>query len=323
MNNIALQSIKIRNDIPLIEARKIVRRISGSRKHHIFRETPNFYFFRILPKTHFKKNSLFTKKYDKDVSLIYGKLDLYYGGGFFDFIKNPIGTIKEAFRSIPSKLNNISTQTLEKFGNNIIKSMEIARTPLNNILEGALNTLSLGKFNELKKKYGYDKMFHLSLIVDVGEKVIIEKNEVVNIEPLSQSKTLNKNSEFLQVPINKNITLNELIEKTRQYMGNTKFYDYSAFENNCQNFIISVLESNAILTNKEKDFILQDAKAIGDDMKKSGFGFVNKITNGITKLGSFTSRLLGRGKKQKHDKNIKKFRDIVIKLIKERKFKFL
>ena len=71
-----------------------------------------------------------------------------------DVLRDPIGTIKEAFAGVPTKYNNVSRRTLEKFGNEQIRTLQIARTPLTPMLGVLINTISLGKWNELLSKYG-------------------------------------------------------------------------------------------------------------------------------------------------------------------------
>ena len=36
------------------------------------------------------------------------------------------------------------------------------------------------------------------------------------------------------------------MEKTKEYMGDKKFFGYSAKDNNCQDFIVAILRSNSI-----------------------------------------------------------------------------
>lgn len=54
---------------------------------------------------------------------------------------------------------------LEQVGNEEIKTLEIVRTPLSSFTKGFLNTISLGQFEKISKKY-YDEMFHLSLWIN-------------------------------------------------------------------------------------------------------------------------------------------------------------
>lgn len=246
----------------------------------------------------------------------------FKGKGIMDVLKDPIGTIKEGLYEIPTKLNNISTNTLKELGTKNIKALTIIRSPLKKHWENALNVLSLGKFKEIQKKLGYDKLFHLSLLADVEDKIIIiEKNEVIHIAPIDK-EAIDKNTEYLNVSLNNKLTLDVLIDNTLKGMGSTEFYDYDALgvngkqPNNCQNFIMQILNYNKILTQKEKNFIYQDMTPITEELKNQGVGFVPNMLKFITNTGSRVSRFIGKGKKGKKKESIYDF-------ILNNKFRFL
>ena len=141
------------------------------------------------------------------------------GAGLTDLINNAREYLRELSSDIPTKLNNISSQTLKQYGNNAIQNITIMRSPLKSHWINSLNALSMGKFEELKQAYGFDKLYHLSLIVQAGETIIIEKNEVIKIAPFDQNNISNQ-ADFLNVPLmGKSITLNEMINNTKAFMG--------------------------------------------------------------------------------------------------------
>lgn len=223
------------------------------------------------------------------------------GKGILDVIKNPIATVKEAFRGNPSKYNYATKETLTEFGKNKIVSMKVARTPLNKLLTNIVDAISNNKFSELVKKYGIDDLFHLSLVVtlDNGQDIIIEKNEVINVNKLENSHTLNDKTEYLTVPIDpsKQITLNTLMKNTRLFMGDD-YLGYEGMRNNCQNFIISILKSNHLLNKKISEFTYQNVAPVREELQKTGYAYVEKVMNGITNTASVLSRLTGRGKRK-------------------------
>ena len=253
----ALHTVEIPNNLNITQAKEEAQKYIKDKKKKYYRETKNYYRFRNISKQKFKPKTFRSKKLENDVILVYGELkDEYknlYGGGFMDFLKNPIGTIKEAFSGIPTRLNNVSQRTLKDFGKLPIILLKLAKTPLNENISNVVNTISLGKMKELANKYGYDKMFHISLIATLpnNNNIIIEKNEVVIIEPLNNSKSLNQNTEYLNIAVqDPNLNLNEMINKTIKYMGDDKFYSYDAFDNNCEKFVKSILQANNLYNNR-------------------------------------------------------------------------
>ena len=71
---------------------------------------------------------------------------------------------------------------LKQIGNRKIKSIAIKRTPVSALLKGTLNVFSLGKFGKRLNK-NFDEIFHLfvELHLDNGKRVIVEKNERINV----------------------------------------------------------------------------------------------------------------------------------------------
>jgi hypothetical protein len=231
------------------------------------------------------------------------KIKKITANGWMDVLRDPIGTIKESLQSIPTKLNNISTRTMQEFGKSPIMSISIIRTPLSSVWTNAMNTLSMGKFNELQRRMGYDKLFHLSLIVVTeGRKLLVEKNEVINIAPFKMGD-VKPETEYMAVPIIAGLTLIQIMDNTLKRMGNDKFYDYDALgngqtANNCQNFILHILQSNNLLTPQAHRFIYQDMTGIVSELNKSKLtSHVPSTVKKITKIGSFISILTGKGKR--------------------------
>lgn len=226
------------------------------------------------------------------------------GKGIVDIVKNPVGWAKELVNHIPSKLNFESTKTLEQYGLQKVIGAVVARTPLNPVINGAINAISFGEFDNLKKKYGYDHFYHLSLVLNLesGEKIMMQKNEVIQIVHLKHSNTLNNKTEYYDLNIHqKNWRLDEVINNTKKFMGDAKFYDYDGLLNNCQNFIVSIIKANSWWSMDAEKWIDQMAHRMKEDFEKKDMGFVHKTMNRITKMGSFVSRLVGKGKATKKD----------------------
>jgi hypothetical protein len=171
------------------------------------------------------------------------------------------------------------------------------------MIDKTLDVFSLGKWKKLKAKYGYDKFFHLSLVANVGkdENIIIEKNEIINIA-LQQQNTAAlalpeasaalpaasalSEGETMKVDMkNKTLTLNEMLENTREILKNRRYFSYDAFDNNCQMFIRSILQENGLYSTAINAFLFQDVSAL----KKELGILLPKIANAITSVASVVS----------------------------------
>lgn len=212
------------------------------------------------------------------------------GAGFWDWTKRQYRRTKQLFQA-PKQYSNTSRKTLDEYGKCKITKLVIMRTPLQEVLGIALQGLSLGKWYDLMRKYGYDKMFHLALIGIVCDNVavVIEKNEVVNI---SNSFDISADSECMEVDLPKSITLDQMMNNTKAFMGDFNYFDYDAFKNNCQNFICSILQSNGLLTPEYQDFLYQDIRELHSELPT----YISPVVKVITRLGSVVSRLRGQGR---------------------------
>ena len=175
----------------------------------------------------------------------------------------------------PPKVRNI----LKKYGDEVIVSYSIKRTPVSKLL---INTLSLVS-SEFKKRYDssdYDQLFHLFLemTTENGQIITVEKNEVINMIVSPPSRQNEEVENIVNFP--NDLSINELMNNTKERMGGS-FYNYSAKNNNCQDFIINILDANNIGDESDREFIKQDTDFLFENLP-----FLRKFSNTITTLGA-------------------------------------
>lgn len=287
----ALHAVIIKKPYDLDKAKETVEEYIKDGKKHYYRETAKSYRFRNIPKTKFIKKSFRTKKINPNISLIFGKLkeefDHLEGAGIGEIIEKPLKAIKEYFS--PKKgYNKTSTKNLSLYGDLEINSLQIARTPIMKVIDKALNVLSFGKWDDLKKEYNYDKLFHLALIANLGNKnLVIEKNETINI---NTSYKVSNDTEIMNVPLNgKKFTVNEMLKKTLDRIGPERFFLYDGFEYNCQVFVRDCLESEGLYGQREKDFLFQDL----EELAKKVPSLTKKIMRLATDAGATVNKITG------------------------------
>jgi small nuclear ribonucleoprotein (snRNP)-like protein len=154
---------------------------------------------------------------------------------------------------------------LDRYGNQPIKSISIGRTPVQAVIQGIVKNIG---------NVPYDNLFHLFIIITTenGTNVSLEKN--ARIKMLLNPE---RPSERLNLPVS-NLTINELYSNTESFMGE-RFYPYSSKGNNCQNFILSVLQANNILTPESIAFVKQDTDQVFQEP------MFRKLANSVTDLG--------------------------------------
>lgn len=147
-------------------------------------------------------------------------------------------------------------QLIDKYATNTVVSIKFGRTPLPFLLTKVLQVVSLGAFQTLVKAAGFDKLYHLFAILtlDTGTTILLEKNSTINIKEVSGYNP--PRAEYTQ-PIATNVAFKELLDKTQSKQG-AKYFKYSVFTNNCQIFLLNMLQANNLLTPTLKNFIYQN-----------------------------------------------------------------
>ena len=233
---------------------------------------------------------------------------------------NYINAIVKGRTELPPKVRDI----LSKYGDNVIDTITICRTPVPGILTGALSALSGGAFGNALKNAPYDKLFHLFLRISIDNGMVLsmEKNEVINMDI---DPPIPKDTEQKPVSIPLGMTSNELMEGAKKVQGG-KFLGYSARDNNCQDFILAIFNGCNIGNQEDRDFIKQETKSLfGDNVGLRKFsntitdlgGIANTVMTGAgidnIDWGSFSKYFKNRPKKLRHLKSLDQLAEYIIK----------
>ena len=171
---------------------------------------------------------------------------------------------------------------LNSYGNEPILKIGIGRVALSKTTLFLLNVVSLGELNRKLKDSTYDKLFHLFMIIETSRgQFLLEKNEVISLS----KKKIPPKSEIINITIPNGLTLNSILEKTKQIMRQD-FFTYSGRDNNCQFFIYNILKSNHIITQENEKFVLQDTQQLFN-----GNPTFRKRLNTITDTGAIVNRV--------------------------------
>jgi hypothetical protein len=197
-------------------------------------------------------------------------------------------------KSDRGRFNQKERDIIDKYGNMIIKSISVFRKPLSSGIKTVLNILSLGKFESMRKTLNYDDVFHVGLILIMsdGTQLILEKNQVPSLRPLYREDI--EGGTNVNIPINKKITLNELLNGGLKVLG-SDYWNYSP-TNNCQRFALSILKGSNILSSFAEKFIYQDAAQLISTISSVPRTVIEKLLNFATR----TDMLIhGSGKRKR------------------------
>lgn len=211
----------------------------------------------------------------------------YNGSGLFDYIGNIFN---------PKKSRD-TEKYLKKLNGFYLSEIVVYRTPIQSMISKLLNVISSGNFEKEKKKLNYDQIFHLFMIMKLEKDnetryIRIEKQPNIVIEEKKGFIPQEKNGQMMHILFNKSMSFESVITLTQSVMGK-EYSTYSNPYNNCQTFIMSLVNSMYRLIDQETphevvNFILQNV----EDLVK---GNTRNVSNFVTSLGHFFGRVMGHG----------------------------
>lgn len=200
-----------------------------------------------------------------------------------------VGKDVKEFFSISTEYPPNVKQILNKYGNEVIKSITLKRTAVSGLLTGALSVFSLGKFGERMKK-SFDELFHLFMDINTvqnGPSISLEKIERVNMIVNPPRRPDEEVKQVSNIP--QGITIIQLMENARKRMGN-QFFRYDAVINNCQDFLLNVLQASGIGDQSDYEFIKQDTEKLF-----KGLPILKAIGHTATDIGAIANKTLQGG----------------------------
>lgn len=181
---------------------------------------------------------------------------------------------------------------LEKYGDIKIEKIYLFREPVWKVTEYCLNLLTMFSYDKtlkcFRKKCKNDSFTpqHTGIIFIVkdnnnSKKMI--KVEKINYLGIFNNFTIHEKMELKRIVPKNNITLNKILNKTKERMGENKFFNWSLFNNNCQLFTTEILKTMRLNTKKNKKFIIQkkftNDKDITSNFTKYKLHVIHSVNN--------------------------------------------
>ena len=199
---------------------------------------------------------------------------------------------------------------IENSHGKIIKRIVIKKSPIMSTIDTLLGWISLGIYDENKRKLGYDEMFHLWMELTFTDETvaIFEKNQVIGLYSIAFPKP---GKEFLQIFSGLSNSIDGVVSKDIKRRNHTnidvsleKFnktynglsmidflengidvlrgkglqpYAYDPANNNCQIFVKAMLDGNHFSTIKSDEFILQDTQKLIGDLPLLSQGLISEV----------------------------------------------
>lgn len=271
-------------------------------------ETARFYRFRQYTPSYLKQagyNVVRTKPLGNGIELVifYGgeggsirrKQILHGGASWSDYAKsayniatyNPtkdiikgVTSATKVFWNGRDKLISSAQKVVDEYGNDPVVGMTILKTPLKSTMMAVIDGITFGQMSQVMDVNNYDNLFHLQLFVRVanGTWISMEKETTVKVSLKNPEKIKqDMDGKTLPVAVRPNTTINELLKNTEKYMGTDKFFHYSSKDNNCQNFVNGILESNGLADARTNKFVKQNTQDAFSEWSR-------KVTNTVTDI---------------------------------------
>jgi hypothetical protein len=192
----------------------------------------------------------------------------------------------------------VVTKMLQKYGDAKLIYIKVNRQPVQAMVQKMLNFFSKDGNNFKKElaKTPYDDIYHLSMQFKTDKgRVLLEKNDRINMTERP------KEVETMDVQFPQGLTIRQIYDNAYKKMGKD-FFPYSSRYNNCQNFVLNLLQASGLSTHELELFVKQDV----DNIFKSD-PRLQKIANTFTDLGARVNVLTEGGTIQARPKGRPKY----------------
>jgi len=207
------------------------------------------------------------------------------------------GFVANLFGGVRKDLSRSDKAFYNKVKNTPVYSIMVVRKPLASVFGKLLNLVSAGKWNASMANQPYDKLFHLYVLMtylDGGNVrfALTERNETVRFQSGSSSDFTDKPDDVKQVPYTANsLTFGQLFDNTIK-AGGSDVWTYDFNKNNCQDYVMTLLRGNNLLTPELQTFVKQDTKELVD---KALHPAVQAGLTAITDIAAIGRKITGMG----------------------------
>ena len=174
----------------------------------------------------------------------------------------------------PGKFPPKDRELISQVGGEQVKKLTLFKYPI--------SISKFAKFVGALKNTPYDDLMHLGLVIN--DSYLTEKDAVLTFK---RDSVPAKSTETYQVPVTKQLTINELLENTRKRMGDERFSTYRALSWNCQDYLQNMLQANGLSTPESTKFIMQDLTQVAKNIPSIS----NMLSNVFTGAKAVINRL--------------------------------
>ena len=241
-----------------------------------------------------------TKKYERK-ELFVSNYELPKRGGGWTDVFNPAKVynevanpdsilrrrISDVSKGVRTNFPPSSRKTIEQYGDWTIRDLQLRRIPFPPALNTAMQLITLGQWNKAMAESNKEQLFHLGIILNLEKNgqsvnVIVEKNAVINVG-VEPPRVEGEETSDGATP--QNTTLSMFLERGIQAMGESRFFSYDPYSNNCQDFVAFLLRANGVYSQQEERFVKQNV----DDLLTRLPWWTRAVAKGVAQIGNIAN----------------------------------
>jgi hypothetical protein len=154
-----------------------------------------------------------------------------------------------------------SKNTLDLYGDYKINKLYLVKQNVGDVTKKLLNFFTLYKYDKTINDVENSLLYHILIIVEIqlpnnkNKLLLLEKNNCIN---LCEKCNIHNFHNIKKLNIkNKNYTLKQIMNDTKNRIGNKKFFNWSMFKNNCKKFVKEILITIKKYNKLNKKFVFQ------------------------------------------------------------------
>ena len=201
-----------------------------------------------------------------------------------------------------NEYNSDCCNILEKYGDYPIKRIYLVRQPITRFAKILLNIITFYKFEREMKKYIETTKnnvffpYHTSIMIEIElpnktrKNILIEKNNCIKFA--SDFRISDKQDMRKIFLAKKKYTLKQILEETRERIGNNIFFNWQISRNNCQMLVKEILIILDRFTKKNEEFMFQHEFAKHVKFSEFSLHIINTISNICNTIESIVGKTL-------------------------------
>ena len=197
-------------------------------------------------------------------------------------ITGVLGHLLNKSENLTFGVNEVINTFVSRHGNEEIRSMVLGKVPVAKATMGMMGVIS----PNFKNKNNFDDLYHVFVILITNKGVYkLEKVETLTVRDGKATLQKTPPQYKMEFPVDKRLTVYEMMDRTKKSMGVEKMRGYDAKKNNCMDFIMAMLRANGFYTDERKEFIKQETDHLfTDNLQKTANTITDIVREGVNPI---------------------------------------